>query len=528
MDIYFHSPHCSPSTTKIMRFLGVLVGLLCCIVLLTLFKFFHKFWWIPKRVKYVMSSQGISGPPYVFIYGNLKEISNMVKRSTSSPMDTSHYIFPRIQPHLDSWFRIYGKNILYWQGPQAELVVTEPELLKQLMSVREISMGKLDVGPIYNKILGGGLVLAQGDKWAKQRKLATHAFNGERLKNMVPVMVESAKMMLKRWKDSGTKEMEVYDEFKMLTSEVISRTAFGSNYEEGKQVFQKLAELSLLVSKTTYKIRLPGIGMIFKDKDDVESDKLQAGIEYLIMQMIRNREKTISSGDEDKSATDYLGLLLKEHHDNDDNYKLSIQDVIGDCKTFYSAGHGTISLLLSWLTLVLGIHTEWQEKAREEVQEVFGNQNPTSEGIARLKKMGMIINETLRLYPPGISTTRKVLKETRVGNLVLPSNLNIQIPALALHLDPGIWGEDAHLFRPERFSEGIANAVNNNPGAFLPFGYGPRICVGSNFVMNEAKITLSMILQRYRFTLSPNYVHEPVQLVTLRPKSGIQMLFQPL
>ncbi|KAF5794250.1 putative 11-oxo-beta-amyrin 30-oxidase [Helianthus annuus] len=284
---------------------------------------------------------------------------------------------------------------------------------------------------------------------------------------MVPTMVESVDMMLKRWKDAGTKEKDVHEEFLTMTSEVISKIVFGSNYEEGKQIFQKQGALIGLAAKQLSKIRLPGFG-------------------------------------------------------------LSIQDIIDECRTFYIAGHGTISILLTWATLLLGIHTEWQEKAREEVQQVFGNQNPSSEGIPRLKKMSMIINETLRLYPPGISTTRKVQKETHVGDLVLPPNLNLQIPALPFHQDRGTWGEDAHLFKPERFSEGVANVVNSNPGAFLPFGYGPRICVGNNFAINESKITLSMILQHYRFTLSPNYVHAPYQHITLRPKSGVQIIFQAL
>ncbi|KAI3730510.1 hypothetical protein L1987_61680 [Smallanthus sonchifolius] len=571
-----------------VSFLGVLIGLLCSILLLPLFKFFHKFWWVPMRVKYVMSSQGIRGPPYSFIHGNVKEISIMIKKSTSFPMDISHYIFPRVQPHLDSWFNIYGKSILYWQGPQAELVLTEPELLKEIMSVREISMGKQDVGSTFNKIFGRGIVFSQGERWAKQRKLATHSFNGERLKNIVPTMVESVDMMLKRWKEVGTKEKEVYEEFKIMTSDVISRIVFGSNYEEGNQIFQKQGALILLAAKHMSKIRLPGLGMILKDKEEIETDKLVAGINDIIMKIIRNREKTMNSGDQDNSMTDYLGLLLKARYDIDDSYKLSIHDIIDECKTFYTAGHGTLSLLLSWVvfllaihtewqekareevreifgnqnpssegiarlkimgmiinetmifkdkedlesdkliadirdiimmiirsrekmivsghehnsttdyigillkasrdidcgyklsiqdiidecrtfyivghgtvsllltwvTLLLGIHTEWQEKAREEVQKVFGNQNPSSEGIARLKTMGMIINETLRLYPPAVSATRKVLKETRVGNLVLPANLNIQILSLPLHQDPQVWGEDAHLFKPERFLEG--------------------------------------------------------------------------
>ncbi|KAK1416220.1 hypothetical protein QVD17_32009 [Tagetes erecta] len=452
----------------------------------------------------------------------------MITEATSFPMDISHYTFPKVQPHIDSWLRIYGKNILYWQGPQAELIVTEPKLLKEIMSVREISMGKPDVPLISNKIFGGGLAFSQGDKWAKQRKLATHTFNGEQLKNTLPATIEGVEMMLKRWKDAGTKEKEVYEEFLIVTSEVISRIMFGSSYEEGKKIFQKQEALIPLAAKKLYKTRIPGLGMIFKDKYDLETEKLVDGIRDHIMPMIRERETKTTSGDEDNSKTDYLGLLLKARDDIDASYKFSIQDIIDECRSFYIVGHGTVSILLTWVTLMLAIHTEWQEKAREEVQQVFGNQNPSSEGIARLKKMDMIINETLRLYPPGISTTRKVHKETRLGNLVLPPNLNIQIPALALHQEREIWGEDAHLFKPERFSKGIANIVKNNPGAFLPFGYGPRICVGANFAIIEAKIALAMILQRYRFSLSPNYVHAPVQRITLRPNFGVQIMFQAL
>ncbi|KAM0015354.1 putative 11-oxo-beta-amyrin 30-oxidase [Helianthus debilis subsp. tardiflorus] len=243
--------------------------------------------------------------------------------------------------------------------------------------------------------------------------------------NMVPTMVESVDMMLKRWKDAGTKEKDVHEEFLTMTSEVISKIVFGSNYEEGKQIFQKQGALIGLAAKQLSKIRLPGFGMMFKDKEDLETDKLLAGIQDIITKMIRNRENMTASGDEDNSTTDYLGILLNSRHDVNDSYRLSIQDIIDECRTFYIAGHGTISILLTWATLLLGIHTEWQEKARGEVQEVFGNQNPSSEGIPRLKKMSMIINETLRLYPPGISTTRKVQKETHVGDLVLPPNLNL-------------------------------------------------------------------------------------------------------
>ncbi|KAK5771283.1 hypothetical protein GOBAR_AA02438 [Gossypium barbadense] len=99
---------------------------------------------------------------------------------------------------------------------------------------------------------------------------------------------------------------------------------------------------------------------------------------------------------------------------------------------------------------------------------------------------------------------------------------------MALHHDPDLWGDDVHLFKPERFAEGISKATNYNAAAFFPFGLGPRSCVGMSFAITETKIALSMILQRYTFTLSPAYVHSPLPLITLKPQHGIQLLFHSL
>ena len=141
--------------------------------------------------------------------------------------------------------------------------------------------------------------------------------------------------------------------------------------------------------------------------------------------------------------------------------------------------------------------------------------------------MSLIINESLRLYPPANVMSRQVEREVRLGKLNLPANIYLHIPVLALHHDPEIWGEDVHLFKPERFSEGVAKATKDNMAAFLPFGMGPRTCLGFNFAIIEAKIALTMILQRYSFTLSPAYVHSPVQILSNRPQYGLQIILNP-
>ena len=143
-------------------------------------------------------------------------------------------------------------------------------------------------------------------------------------------------------------------------------------------------------------------------------------------------------------------------------------------------------------------------------------------------QMSMIINASLRLYPPVIGVGRKVDMEVRLGNLIVPANVQLHISTLALHLEPQFWGQDVKLFKPESFSEGVANATNNNMAAFLPFGMGPRTCVGLNFATLEANIALLMILQRYSFTLSPAYVHSPFQFLTLRPQHGLHVILNSL
>ena len=143
-------------------------------------------------------------------------------------------------------------------------------------------------------------------------------------------------------------------------------------------------------------------------------------------------------------------------------------------------------------------------------------------------QINLIINESLRLYPPAVSLSREMEREARLGNLFLHATMEIIIPILALNHDPQIWGDDVHEFKPERFSEGVSKATNTMSAAFFPFGMGPRVCVGMNFALIEAKIALSMILRRYTFALSPAYVHSPFQLLTLQPQHGVQVMIQPL
>ncbi|XVE91668.1 hypothetical protein REPUB_Repub01dG0030400 [Reevesia pubescens] len=501
---------------------------LSLLFLMILIKFFKKLWWTPIHIQSMMRSQGIKGPPYRFLHGSTKEIMNMRNEVMMSPMESSsHHVFPKAQPHIYSWMRLYGKNFVYWLGPHAHLVVTEPELVKEILNNKDGAYPRGELQGFWKKLLGDGLISSTGEKWVKRRKLANYAFRAESLKGMIPAMIESAEMMLERWRKQEIKEIEVLQEIKVLTSEIISRTAFGSNYLEGEQIFDMLTKMTLIVSRNNFKIRIPGIRKFLKTHDDIESEKLEEGIRKSIIRVIKKREKELVTGELD-SYDDFLSLLMKAYHDTDKTKSISLDDLIGECKTFYLAGHETTTSSLTWTILLLAIHTEWQDKARIEVLELIGQENPTADSITKFKTINMIVNESLRLYPTVTYMTRKVSREVRLGSLTLPEDIELYISTLALQHDPEIWGEDVHLFKPERFAEGVAKATKNNAITYFPFGFGPRNCVGSNFALTETKIVLSMILQRYKFVLSPTYVHSPVVIITLYPQHGVKVMLQEL
>ncbi|XP_004309425.1 PREDICTED: secologanin synthase-like [Fragaria vesca subsp. vesca] len=334
--------------------------------------------------------------------------------------------------------------------------------------------------------------------------------------------------MVESWKIHEGKEIDVFEEFRLYTSEVISRTAFGSSYFEGQTIFEKLSKLYDLIIRTYLIVRIPGISKVFRNSDDIETDELEKGIRDSILKIVKKREMEAILGEDKSIGNDFLGLLLEAHHGSNVKQRISIDELVEECRTFYFAGQETTNSVLSWIILLLAQHPYWQEEARKEVLQLFGKQTPNYDGLAKLKTMSMIMNETPRLYPPAVLIVRKVAREVRLGNLLLPANMELLVPPLALHHEAQFWGQDAGLFKPDRFSEGVGKATNDNMAAFMPFGMGPRMCVGFNFATTEIKIALSMILQRYSFTLSPGYVHSPFQFMTLRPQHGVQIILQSL
>ncbi|KAI4337182.1 hypothetical protein L6164_015629 [Bauhinia variegata] len=488
-------------------------------------KFAHKFWWRPKSMQNLLRQQGIRGTCYKLLSGDMPEMKRCEEEALSKPINLNHRIVPRVIPFFHQMVQKYGKLSLSWFGRTPRLIIGDVELIRYILADKN---GHFVKPPTMNPLvdlLQQGLSTLEGEKWAKRRRLVTPAFHLEKLKAMVPAFSTSCSNLIKRWQKlvtehQGSCEVDVAPEFHILAGDVIARAAFGSSYKEGKQIFELQKEQVVLVLEAYYSVYIPGLRFIPTRKNK-RNYYIYDQIKAILQNMIQRKEQAIKEGE--MGGNDLLGLLLQCKEQNDNS--MTIEDVIEECKLFYFAGQETTANLLTWTMILLSMHPNWQEKARNEVLEICGRKEPDFEAINRLKIVSMVLHEALRLYPPVTHLFRYTKCETNLGGMIVPADVELYLPIVLLHYDKNYWGDNAEDFNPERFSGGVSKASKDQI-AFYPFGWGPRICLGQNFALIEAKMALAMILQHFSFQLSSSYAHAPYTLITLQPQHGAPIVLQ--
>ncbi|XP_023752276.1 cytochrome P450 CYP72A219 [Lactuca sativa] len=485
-------------------------------------------WFKPKRLEKCLRQQGLTGTSYKLLFGDTKEIMQTTKLE---PMNLCDDIMPRVMPFVHRAIQTYGNIFFAWFGPVPTLHIIDPEVVRDVLS-RMNEFQKPRKNNPYIKILSTGVIDYEGDKWSKHRKIINPTFHAEKLKLMAPAMCLSCCEMIKRWEtlfsNEESLELDVFPHLQTLSGDVISRTAFGSSYEEGVRIFDLQNEIGSILMHVIQSLYIPGSRFLPNSRNK-RMEEIDHEVKTLIKDMIHKRTIAMEAG---KSMhDDLLGILLQSNYNEiqetgNKKFGMSIDEIIEECKLFYFAGHETVGNLLVWTMVLLSRYPDWQELAREEVFQVFAHNQPNIDGLSRLKIVNMILLEVLRLYPGVTALYRMCIKETKVAGINLPEGTLVIMPILAMHHDQETWGDDAMEFNPQRFSQGVSNATTRGQHSYFPFGGGPRICIGQNFAMLEAKIAMAIILQRFSFVLSPSYSHAPQSIITLQPQYGAHLILR--
>ncbi|XP_066388050.1 cytochrome P450 709B2-like [Miscanthus floridulus] len=499
--------------------------------------------WRPHAVARSFARQGVRGPPYTFLAGSLPEAKRllMAGRRGVAPLDAAcHDIMPVLLPQFHRWVADYGRTFLFWIGPIPALFSTDLQLIKQVLMDRTGLYQKDFMIPVLKFLFGNGVILINGDDWKRHRKVVLPAFNHETIKSMSAVTAEVTKQMMQRWREqihqSGDKEsaeIDMIHAFNDLTAKVNGRVAFGTSHREVEEVIVLMRDMQKLATAAT--LDAP-ILWYLPTRRNLHVRRLNKQLRSKIMSIMQARLAAHGAkcgGRGNGGGGDLLGLLLEawtpqqqQHGNNGET--LTTDEVIDECKTFFAAGQETTATLLVWSMFLLAVHPEWQHKVREEVVREFSTGDgdgevPHADVLAKLKLLYMVLLETSRLYPPIVYIQRRAASDAVLGGIKVPQGTVISIPIAMLHRDKQVWGPDADEFNPMRFEHGLTKAAKD-PKGLLAFSLGPRVCTGQSFGIVEVQVVMAMILRRFSFSLSPEYVHKPKYLLSLTPKLGMPLI----
>ncbi len=411
--------------------------------------------------------------------------------------------------------------------------VSDPALVDQvLMGARgSFPKNKMEID-VFRPLLGNGLLTAQGPVWRQQRQIVAPLFRHEELLRFIPSMNGAAQQMIGRWREGEPGASRAIDgDMSDVTYQVICQTMLpGSALQSGRSIAQLLDDyLEPFTWPIVYGfIGLPKATPFPGKRAMVRAQRaLRDRVGRLVVQRRAELSASMStsagmSADQaqsnSKARDDLLTRLLGARH-FETGEVLSHEQVVDTLLTFVLAGHETTAKALTWALYLLARLPAWQDRLWEEIAQAAQTGPIRAGHIDQLPQLTMFLHEVMRLYPPVPLLTRVSKQDTELGGLALKAGTIVMIPTYAIHRHETLW-QDPNKFDPERFAPQAVRAR----AQFLPFGAGPRICIGSGFAMIELVTLLANFVRAARFGLEAGAADPlPVVRVTLRPKGGVKL-----
>ncbi|KAH9496501.1 hypothetical protein Btru_043196 [Bulinus truncatus] len=353
--------------------------------------------------------------------------------------------------------------------------------------------------------LGEGLLIANGAKWSRSRRLLTPAFHFDILKQYLDIYNQCGDLLMGRIKEKSksNKPIDLYPLINLDALDIILRCAF--SYKSNCQI----SKSPRYFNEFTYSLTSHGRTYY----------KLCAFAHQVAEEIIEKRRKELEndpSQAQQRKVKDFLDTLLTARDEN--GVGLSLLEIRNEVDTFLFEGHDTTASAMTWTLYSLAEHPEHQERVYEEIMEVLQGRERLEWGdLSKLEFTTMCIKEGLRLHAPVPYIERTLIEDCPVNGHILPEGSRVGIQLYALHHNPHVW-ENPFEFIPERFHPD--NQKNMDPFQFVPFSAGSRNCIGQNFAMNEMKITISKVIQNFKLSLDPAIKARRMPIVTMKPEKG--------
>ena len=400
---------------------------------------------------------------------------------------------------------VSGRTVKRWH------MVMDPAALRRILKDRVEDYPKSDVTKmILRPAIGESLFIAEGAHWHWQRRAAAPAFSPRNVQALGPVMTAAAEIAAERIGRAGDRAVNVFDEMVTTTFQVISDVTFA-----GGPAFDREAVHHAINSYIESTARVSFLDIVGAPSWIPRPSRLVTGSAMRSMKTMADRAIEDRRGAPDHGIPDLLDLLL-DGEDPETHRRMSTSELRDNLLTFIVAGHETTALSLAWALYLCGFDPAIQDRARAEAKAALGDRAATVADLPALLLCRQIVDEALRMYPPAAFLSRTARAKDRLcGREVLPGD-TVMLPIYALHRNHLLW-PDPHRFDPDRFAGDAAYGRF----AYLPFGGGPRICIGASFALQEAVIILATLLARFRFTRVPGRDPRPVLILTLRPEGGV-------
>ena len=394
-------------------------------------------------------------------------------------------------------------------------MVMDPAALRRVLKDNLDNYPKSDITKnLLRPAIGDSLFIAEGAHWRWQRRAAAPVFSHRNIAALAPIMSASAEAVCTRLE--GQTAADMFEEMVASTFEVISNVTFsGSGEMAGDDVHQAIDRFIDQSGRVSL-MDIIGIPTWVPRPSRLFGGNPVADMKRVADVAIKKR-RTVGA----KEVPDLLDLLL-EGMDPETRRQMNSAELRDNILTFIVAGHETTALTLAWALYLCAFDQDVQEKLHTEVRAVLGGRIAGPEDIGKLPYTEQVIKETLRLYPPASFISRTAQAPDELCGREIRKKDTVMLPIYALQRNSALWPEpDA--FKPERFATG----EKHDRFAWLPFGDGPRVCIGAHFAMVEAQIILASLISRYRFTPIAGKAPVPEMVITLRPKGGVWLNVTP-